>query len=306
MLAVKSLNYKVNPQARTLAGGGSRLLALIFASDLEAEPNSFYHSALELGALRGCLAHGYQLLTRHIPHQSPDRKRQVVDLISSQRCAGLILTPPYSDDADLIAEILSLNCKVVAISPGGVGRALVDGVGIDDEQGGHDIALHLLSLGHRRFAFIGGIVGHLSADQRLDGVLRGLAEYGLGSDALIASRGDFTFRSGVELAPDLFDSPLAPTAMICANDDMAAGALSAAHARGLAVPGKMSITGFDDTPVSAIVWPPLTTVHQPLKTMGEQAVMRLIQRLTAGQDQYYPPLMSLDHLVVERQTTSPP
>jgi LacI family transcriptional regulator len=84
--AVAELNYRVNPQARSLAGGGSGVLSLILASDLEAEPNSFYASALELGALRECLAAGYQLLTRHVPQQSPDRRRQVLELITAQRC----------------------------------------------------------------------------------------------------------------------------------------------------------------------------------------------------------------------------
>ncbi|MDB5455945.1 MAG: transcriptional regulator, LacI family [Caulobacter sp.] len=307
MQAVAALDYKVNPQARTLAGGASRLLALLFASDLEAEPNSFYQSALELGALRGCVALGYQLLTHHIPEQSADRIRQIVDVIATQRCDGLILTPPFSDDVDLISEILRLKCKVVAISAGGAGRALVDSIGIDDEKGGYDIARHLLALGHRRFALIAGIAGHLSADQRHDGLMRALAETGLGAEAVVWKRGDFTFRSGVELASGLFDDPLGPTALICANDDMAAGALSAAHARGIVVPEQLSITGFDDTPVSAIVWPPLTTVHQPLKIMGERAVRRLVHSLTnggAGADEPLGRFERLDHRVVVRGSTS--
>lgn len=306
MQAVQTLEYKVNLQARTLAGGGSRLLAFVFASDLDAEPNSFYQSALELGALRGCLALGYQLLTHHVPEHGGDRVRQVVDLIATQRCEGLVLTPPFSDDAELIEAVLARGCKVVAISPGGAGRALVDAIGIDDEQGGYDIARHLIARGHRRFAMIGGIAGHLSADQRHAGVLRALVEGGLDEGDLIWRRGDFTFRSGVHLATQLFDGPFPATAMICANDDMAAGALSAAHARGIDVPGDLSITGFDDTPVSAIVWPPLTTVHQPLKAMGERAVARLARRLASapGEEAMLPLVERLDHFVVDRGSSA--
>lgn len=305
MEAVKALDYKVNPQARSLAGGGSRLLGLVFASDLESEPNSFYHSALELGALRGCLELGYQLVTRHIPLQSADREQQVYDLIATQRCEGLIFTPPYSDDAALIAEVLRRGCKVVSISPGGAGRDLADGVGMDDEAGGYDIARRLIELGHRRFAFMGGIQGHLSADRRLDGLMRALSEAGLGASDLIQVRGDFTFRSGVELTPRLLDDPLHPTALVCANDDMAAGALSVVHGRGVKVPQDLSVTGFDDTPVSAIVWPPLTTVHQPLKDMGRRAVALLASRLTGGRAEAEPEFNCLDHAVVERGTAAP-
>jgi LacI family transcriptional regulator len=278
--SMEALDYRANPQARSLAGGGSRLLALILASDLEAEPNSFYASALELGALRECLASGYQLLTRHVPQQSPDRRRQVLELITAQRCQGVILTPPFADDVALIEEIRRNGGHVAAVSPGGPGRGAADGVGIDDEAGGHDIARHLLDLGHRRFGFISGIEGHLSAEQRFDGMKRALREQGLDPDEIEVARGDFTFRSGSVLAARLFDLPDPPTAVICANDDMAAGVLSAAHGRGLEVPGQLSITGFDDTPVSEIVWPPLTTVHQPLKDMGRAAVVALADRLS--------------------------
>ncbi|RZJ96509.1 MAG: LacI family DNA-binding transcriptional regulator [Brevundimonas sp.] len=285
LAAVKTLNYRVNPQARSLAGGGSGLLALILASDLEAEPNSFYTSALELGALRECLAAGYQLLTRPVPQQSADRHRQVLDLIETQRCQGVILTPPFADDHELIGRIRALDCHVVAISPGPDTQALVDGVGVDDEAGGHDIAAHLISLGHRRFGFIAGIAGHLSAERRLLGVRRAMTEHDLDPDAVAVERGDFTFRSGGLIAATLLDGALPPTALICANDDMAAGALSVAHARRLDVPGDLSITGFDDTPVSEIVWPPLATVHQPLKVMGADAVRILARRLSGGAGQ---------------------
>lgn len=298
LASVEALNYRVNPQARSLAGGGGGMLALILASDLEAEPNSFYASALELGALRECLALGYQLLTRHVPQHSPDRRRQVLDLMATQGCRGLILTPPFADDAELIHDIRKRGCQVVTISPGGPGLAVADGVGIDDEAGGHDIAQHLLELGHRRFAFINGIAGHLSAERRFDGLKRALLETGLDPQAIRTVRGDFTFRSGGLLTTQLLDQPDPPTALICANDDMAAGALSVAHGRGLDVPGQISITGFDDTPVSQIVWPPLSTVHQPLKEMGRKAVIALVNRLSAGGQDWR--FLTLPHAVVAR------
>lgn len=300
LASVAALSYRVNPQARSLAGGGSRMLALVLASDLEAEPNSFYASALELGALRQCLALGYHLVTRHVPQQSPDRREQVLDLMTTQRCQGLILTPPFADDRALIDEIRRQGCQVATISPGGPGRLVADGVGIDDEAGGYDIALHLLDLGHRRLAFISGIEGHLSAEQRFDGLRRALAERRLDPGSVTVVRGDFTFRSGSVLAARLFDQPDAPTALICANDDMAAGALSAAHGRGLDVPGHLSITGFDDTPVSEIVWPPLTTVHQPLKDMGGEAVRLIADRLAGPRRTAEWRFTTLPHAVVAR------
>jgi len=85
---------------------------------------------------------------------------------------------------------------------------------------------------------------------------------------------------------------------------MAAGALSVVHGRGVKVPQDLSVTGFDDTPVSAIVWPPLTTVHQPLKDMGRRAVALLASRLTGGRSEAEPEFDCLDHAVVERGTAA--
>jgi LacI family transcriptional regulator len=303
MRVVESLDYKVNPQARSLAGGASRLLAFVFASDPDNQPNSYYESALELGALRACLALGYQILIQNVPQRTADRQQQILDLITSQRCEGLILSPPYSDDIALIKAALAKGCRVVAVSPGQAGGGGADGVGIDDEAGGYDMGRELLRLGHRRFGFIAGLEGHLSADRRLAGFKRALLEQGLGDEAYVAVRGDFTFRSGTSLAPVLMDHSLHPTALVCANDDMAAGVLSAAHARGLNIPADLSITGFDDAPVAGIVWPPLTTVHQPVKDLGQRAVELLVARLSGANVEPEPVFQLLDHAVVARQTT---
>lgn len=299
--AVKALDYRVNPQARSLAGGASGVLALILASDLDAEPNSFYASALELGAIRECLLAGFQLITRHVPQDDPAAVQQLLKIATSQRCQGVILTPPFCDNVDLIRQLRTRGVHLAAVSPGGDGRGLIDAVGIDDEAGGRDIARHLIDLGHRRLAYLSGIPGHLSAKSRLDGVRRAMREAGLDDAALVVEPGDFTFRSGGLIASRLLSLSPRPTALICANDDMAAGALSVAHARGLQVPGDLSISGFDDTPVSGIVWPPLTTVHQPLKEMGGEAV-RLLSGRIAERDAGDWTFRTLPHAVVARES----
>ena len=125
------------------------------------------------------------------------------------------------------------------------------------------------------------------------------------SDVAVA-RGDFTFKSGVELTPAMLAGPKAPTALLCANDDMAAGALFAAHRLGVAVPDDLSIVGFDDTPVSAIVWPPLTTVHQPIKEMGQRAVELIAAQLEAPAPAATPVFEVMPHALMLRQSTAPP
>ena len=300
--SVRALNYSVNPQARSLASGSSGLIALVFASDFDAQPNSFYASALELGALRECLVQGRHLLTHHVPQDSRDWTRQVLDLVRTQRCQGLVLTPPFSDDPELVKAARAL-CAVALISPSPSTCGLVDGVGVDDEAGGYDVARHLLALGHRQLAYITGLENHLSAARRLEGLHRALKDHGLDPASVRVLDGDFTFRSGVEHARRLLGEPSPPTAIVCANDDTAAGALSVAHGLHLSVPEDLSITGFDDTPMSEIVWPPLTTVHQPLKDMAGAAVNAIARRL-AGEDDG-PRFETLPHRVIARASSGP-
>lgn len=276
MKAVNDLNYQVNHQARQLASGTNRLLAVIFAADADAEPNSYYHSAIELGAMRACSELGYGLVTHTLdPAAEPDRSR-ILTLADKSRCDGLVLTPPFSDDDALIIALQERGFPFVLISAGPDARRLSCSVGIDDRQAGFELGSHLLRKGHRRFAFISGPRDHKSAALRLQGFLDALVGAGLADDAIVIAEGNFTFKSGIDLAGRMLTGSDRPTALVCANDDMAAGALFTAHRLGLNVPADLSITGFDDTPVSQIVWPPLTTIHQPLRQIGSRAIELLV------------------------------
>lgn len=271
LAAVEKLQYKVNMQARSLAGGRSRVLGLIYSSDVENEPNSFYIAGIELGALRACGQVGFQLGTHAVNQHSLRKAETVMELMRSRRYDGLILTPPFSDDTELLEKIKAARFPVVALSAGRPAQQIIPSVSIDDEAAGFELTRYLLSLGHKRFAFIKGLEGHVSAEDRYAGFVRALEMAGLDPKAARVERGSFTFRSGTDIAVKILGAPDRPTALVCANDDMAVGALFAAHKMGLSLPRELSVVGFDDTPVSEIIWPPLTTIHQPLKTMGARA-----------------------------------
>ncbi|MDV6331903.1 LacI family DNA-binding transcriptional regulator [Asticcacaulis sp. 201] len=307
--AVDKLQYKVNMQARFLAGGKTQVLGLVYASDLDSEPNSFYHSGLELGALRACAEAGFQLLMHTVNQHSLGKNEKIIDqLVASRRCDGLILTPPFSDDTRLLRELDARNCPVVCISPGLEAQKLASGVGIDDEVAGYEMTRYMLSLGHKRFGFIKGLEGHLSAEERYSGFRRAIAEAGLDDGDIVVMRGNFTFRSGVEMTAAILANANQPSALICANDDMAVGALFSAHKVGLNIPQDLSIVGFDDTPVSEIIWPPLTTVHQPLKTIGYRAVEMIVEKIKANKTTGPTPAKYtvVPHKVVMRESASAP
>ncbi|MFM5953806.1 MAG: LacI family DNA-binding transcriptional regulator [Novosphingobium sp.] len=281
--AVEKLGYRVNLQARNLAGRKALRIALIHASDFDSEPNSYFSSALELGATRAGAGLGVQIITHVVNQNDPAAAAEIIARLRDDQCDGAILTPPFSDDENLLRTLSGLGVALVCIAGGAAAEGFALTLGIDDYRAGYDIGTHLVEQGHRRFGFVRGLQGHASAETRYDGFLAALADAGLGEDAVEARRGNFTFRSGLDCGQDLLAVVPKLNALVCANDDMAAGALLAAHKAGLRIPQDVAITGFDDTPVSEIVWPPLTTIHQPLRRMGARAVEQLAQRATADQ-----------------------
>jgi LacI family transcriptional regulator len=279
--AVEALGYSVNPQARALASGIGRQIVLIHAHSPELEPNSYYNAGLELGALRGCASLRFDLVTRAIDPEDENRFGLLSSILDREKPAGVILSPPLSDDIDLIQVARDSGIRVVAVSAGNTAREVVSSVGIDERAGGHAIGRHLASLGHRHIAFIKGPSEHRAAALRLDGFRDALREAGIERRPWTAT-GDFTFKSGVEIAGQLLREGVKVTAVACANDDMAAGVMLALHRAGLDIPAAVSVTGFDDTPMSEIVWPPLTTIRQPIKELSERAVRLLIENQADG------------------------
>lgn len=277
MGAVEKLGYRVNLQARHLAGRRGLRIGLIHASDFDSDPNSYFASALELGATRESTRLGAQLITHVINQNDPAAGSEILARMRDDQCDGVILTPPFADDLVLLRSLDRLGLAVVCIAGGVEAETIATTLGIDEYRAGYDIGAHLAGLGHTAFGFIKGLAGHVAAEGRYDGFLAALADAGLGEAQVECRRGNFTFRSGLDCAQSLLAERHGITAIVCANDDMAAGALLAAHKAGLRIPQDVAITGFDDTPVSAIVWPPLTTIHQPLRRMGARAVARLVE-----------------------------
>lgn len=297
--AVDALGYSVNRQARALASGSGTQIMLIHAHNPEREPNSYYNAGLELGALRACSSLGFDLVTRAIDPAGENPARLLASILEHERPAGIVVSPPLSDDLELAACAQRAGVRIVAISAGEHARPVVSGVGIDDWAAGRTIGEHLIALGHRRLGFVKGPADHQSAGLRYDGFLDAVRQACLDHEPWTAT-GDFTFHSGIQAAEQLLREQGSVTALACANDDMAAGAMLALHRAGLEIPSAMSVTGFDDTPMSEVVWPPLTTVRQPIKFLAERAVHLLFESDSA------PHYECADHELIIRESTAGP
>lgn len=154
---------------------------------------------------------------------------------------------------------------------------------IDNFTGISDAMDYLWSLGHRRIAFITGLLDSDVGKNRLKGYQSALNKFGISLDKSLIIEGNYSYDSGARAADSLLRRPERPSAILCSNDTMAIGAMKALREKGLNIPEEVSIVGFDDIAVAPQVYPPLTTVAAPIKEIAANSIKKLIS-LIEGSD----------------------
>jgi len=197
------------------------------------------------------------------------------------RADGVILTPPLSDLSAVTSVLEGQNIPFVRIAPG-KHTDTYRSVCTNDRESCASMTEQLATLGHQRIGFIIGNPDHAAVMDRYRGYLDGLRSCGLRLDKTLVVQGYNSQPSGVQCARKLLNvAPTKrPTAIFASNDEMAAGVLAVAHSMGLGVPEDLSVVGFDDAPLASQVWPPLTTIRQPIPDMAAQAVQLLLRNLS--------------------------
>ncbi|MGY1618250.1 substrate-binding domain-containing protein [Geodermatophilus sp. SYSU D00691] len=183
--------------------------------------------------------------------------------------------------ADLTA-LSRARLPLVVIDPVNLPHADVPSVGSTNFTGGLSATQHLLDLGHRRIAYVGGPVTSACNQARLHGYRAAMDAAGAPVPPEYVRFGDFRHADGLAQGGALLDLPEPPTAVFAGADETAVGVLEAARARGLRIPEDLSVVGFDDTEVARLSSPALTTVRQPLQEMGTVALRTALQ-LADGQ-----------------------
>ncbi|WP_395243930.1 LacI family DNA-binding transcriptional regulator [Agromyces sp. MMS24-K17] len=237
--------------------------------------------------------------SRHAP--DPDW----IDGVIRRRPVGVVLV--FSELAPEYREQLrTRSIPFVIVDPAGDPSPDVPSVGSANWSGGLAATRHLIELGHRRIATITGPEDMMCSLARVDGYRSAMNSAGLPIDPSWIRFGDFHVTGGRNHATELLSGPVGerPTAIFAGSDLQALGVMDAARAAGLSVPGDLSIVGYDDVPISRWVNPPLTTVHQPLRRMGEEAV-RLALRLAGGAHGATPRMDLATSLVVRESTAAP-
>ncbi|WP_436757358.1 LacI family DNA-binding transcriptional regulator [Streptosporangium sp. V21-05] len=224
-------------------------------------------------------------------------------LATAGRRAVIAITSDLT--AGQLAALSRARLPLVVIDPLNLPQTRgVTSVGSTNFAGGLAATQHLLALGHRRIAYLGGPATAACNQARLHGYRAAMEAAGAPVLPGHVREGHFQYQEGVTGGAALFGLPEPPTAVFTGCDDIALGVLEAARARGLRVPEDLSIVGFDDTQVARMASPPLTTVRQPLREMGGVAV-RTALRLAAGErvDSHH---VELATELVVRGSTAPP
>lgn len=236
---------------------------------------------------------------------SGDRHAPGADWIEGvlrRRPAGVVLV--FSDIAKPHRDKLrSRGIPFVIVDPAGDPSPDVPSVGSANWAGGLMATRHLIELGHRKIAAITGPEDMMCSLARVDGYRSAMNAAGLPIDPDWIRFGDFHPTGGGARAKEILALADRPTAIFAGSDLQALGAIAAAHEAGLSVPEDLSVVGYDDIALSRWMTPQLTTIHQPLRRMGEEAT-RLVLRMADGR---VPETLRMDlaiHLVV-RDTTAP-
>lgn len=301
LAAIAELGYRRNSAARALVTRRSGALGVLTSATGHHGPASTL-----LGVERAAREVGYYVSVAAVDHFEPDTLRAALDHFMDQGVEGVAIIAPQVDVAEAVTAFAAPVPTVMVTSGAGLGdtgtddpaRRLVS-VGVDQRAGARDLVRHLVGLGHREIVHLAGPQDWFDARDRLTGWREECAAAGLTvPDPVLC---DWSADSGYRAALRLIADGL-PTAILAANDQLALGVLRACWEQGIDVPGRLSVTGFDDEVGAGFYTPPLTTVRQDFAALGRAAVSALVDSLagTPVAD------LTLPATVVLRASTAPP
>jgi LacI family transcriptional regulator len=296
--AIRALNYEPNLAARNLVMAGELRIGVIYSN-----PSAAFMSDFLIGVFEEATSAGARLILVRGENGQAPAPQELRRLLGSG-VHGVVLAPPLGESAVVLDMLHAANLPVAVVAAGSPPADAIN-VRIDDWQASRAMAQHLLDLGHRRIGFIAGNPDQTASAKRLQGARAAIAA--VEGAELILAQGTFTYGSGLRAAEQLLDADPPPTAIFASNDDMAAAAVSVAHRRHLDVPRDLTVVGFDDTTVATTLWPPLTTVRQPVRQMAAVALDRLMRALRSTEPSAEVPAeYVLGHALIERQSTAAP
>ena len=266
--AAAQLNYTPDPLARRMRGEKSNLIG-VFVNN---------YGSLVLHELIKAVSDearpmGFDLIVFNAERFDRPGRLETSDLLS-KLCDGLVLLMPNQNDGYLeVIEKQGFPCVLVNFDAREMDLPVVVP---ENRIGARTGVEHLLALGHRRIAFVAGTAGTGQSAERQKGYIDAIKAAGVPLDPALIVEGAFMQAGGYAGAEQLLALADAPTAIFCANDEMAFGAIDAIRSKGLQVPADISVMGFDDIATARFVFPTLTTIRQPFVDMAARAVGEVV------------------------------
>lgn len=267
--AMQQLSYRPNPVAKSLASNRSDCVGVV-VSELQ-------------GAFYGGIMTGIESVMRkadkHIivtaSHYDAQKEIEDIEFLVDRNCDALVLHVEAVSDEYLInlskgsVPIIVLNRRIPEIAD----RC----ISLDNERGGYLATRFMIDNGHRDIVYVSGPLRKEDARDRLAGHKRALKENHLFFEDAYFYEGDYLQTGGSKGLQHFIDNDISFTAVICANDEMATGAMTTAREHGLDIPNDLSVCGFDDVIFSAYTFPKLSTIHYPISDMGEMAAYAILK-----------------------------
>ena len=271
--SIDELRYQPNRHAQSLRTGESRLIGLrVDQMTPSVVLDRFLHALTD-----GFRARGYSLIV-FSPAEPADDLSGYRDVLSSMSLDAFVLTATHPGDPRP-AYLRERGTPAVSFGRPWGAEDAQHWVDVDGAAGIELAVDHLVERGHRRIAFLGWPSGSAVGDDRRSGWARALDRHGLppGSPA----HADEDLSQALAAAGTLLDRSDPPSAVVCASDVLAVGVLHSLTERGLLAGRDVAVTGFDDSPVAALLRPGLTSVHQPLEQVADQ-IVGILGRLLSG------------------------
>lgn len=295
--AIRDLHYQPNPHARRLSRGRSDTIGLVVPDIANPFFAAFVAAVEEEADSRDLAVSLFATLNR------TGREVAYLELIEHKHVDGLIFVTNHADDGQL-ARLIGKASKVVVVDedvPGADAPKLF----CDNEQGGYLAGRHLAEYGHRDVLFVGSAREMISGRRRFDGLCRALCEHWHQDIAPASYRGAYTVEFGREAARRFIAEGMPATAIFATSDEITIGLIEGLRAEGVAVPGDVSIVGFDDVAPFHLFATPVTAIRQSVRAMGRRALALLLE--TNWQDLTSPARQELLPVeLVVRESVAPP
>lgn len=300
MKVVEQYNYKPNSVARSLATSSTYQIGVLTSRIGEESLGNGYWTLLYLGIFEECIRNGYYV---RLSFYSSSMKQEMHDLILNEHhLDGIICL--NEEVTEFTVNRFSNNEMPLVLVGHNSGFPNICSVDVDNYAGGRKAVKHLVDLGHTN---IGGIFGNQNVQEteyRMQGYKDVLAESGISIKDDYISVGTYSQKDGHATMSTWIEKHPEMTAVFCASDTLAMGALLALYENGISVPDRFSVVGFDGLPISRYMTPPLTTIAQPTFGKGEKAAGILLDKIKNEKDKSVH--INLEpQLIVRKSTASP-